>query len=159
MKKYLILLSSLVIIIFGCFLLNNVFFNKSDSDDKENTENLTEESNKKKRNENIDENLVKLIYERGNILDYFDQDNLEYFEILDIINFGYFESKSNIRYMQVNYDFKCKDGTRSCNLLDSRIEYKEDFFSFKIGLDLTDEEYIEINPQIIIHINSDWVST
>lgn len=157
-KKCVIVLYALVIIVLGFILVDKVFLNENDKEEKTSTENLKEESEKKKRNENLDEDLVNLIYEKGNILDYFNQDNLEYFEILNIINFGYFESKSNIRYMQVNYDFKCKDGTRSCNLLEERIDYIE-FFSFQIAIDLNNDKYIEINPEYTIHINSDWIST
>lgn len=150
-------------IIFICIiialLLCALFFYYLNKDKVLHDEKINEDSSEKYFTPKEQE-IMTLIYNKLNILDYFDKDNLESFEITSFYNYGYFESKSNIRYIQVNYEFTCKDNTYNCNHLDSRIEYREqfyEFFCFFIAIDLNNEEYIEITKVPTRYIYSDWV--
>lgn len=151
-------------IIFICIiialLLCALFFCYLNKDKVLHDEKINEDSSEKYFTPKEQE-IMTLIYNKLNILDYFDKDNLESFEITSFYNYGYFESKSNIRYIQVNYEFTCKDNTYNCNHLDSRIAYRDEytsFFCFHIAIDLNDKDYIEIDPEFTIYFNSDWVS-
>ncbi len=161
-KKKLMYIFSFIIII---IIIGYAIFNKKNSNlniNDLNNDNINENA-ESIDNEILLGNLTKkdaidLIYKKCRVDKCFNYDNLEEFEILDIWNFGYFESKSNIRYFQVNYSFKCADETKNCNLLKYYFEDR-DFYSFKIGLDLYDTEYLEIEPDFSININSDWIAT
>lgn len=148
-KKNIIMIFFMILIsIIGILLY--CLFKKNDSNyvSKENTNIEFNEQEK---------HIIDLVYKRLNILDYFDQNNLEYFDIKSIWVLGYFESSSNIFHLQVNYDYKCKDGTQNCDNTDENAKYDEYIHAFRVKVDLNDSDYIEKVDKFATTINSDWI--
>jgi len=69
--------------------------------------------------------LMDMITEKYKELGYMDQENIETFEILDIVEYGYYQSMPEIKYYQVNFNYTCKDKTENC------ITYKGDYGNTK----------------------------
>jgi len=105
--------------------------------------------------------VVSIIYDKLNIYQYFDNDNLESLKIIKLQPFGYYESEKNILYVLVYYDLKCKDGTYSCNGLYNNKDNNNDsdisFLNFMIKVDVENFDYIEKIDRFATHINSDWI--
>ena len=106
-----------------------------------------------------EQKIVNLINNKLDIDKYLVKENLEYFEIINLQKFGYYQSEKNIIYITVYYRLKCIDNTTSCDKLDY---FKEDAieanrpFSFMIKVDIKDYNYIENINSFAAHINSDW---
>lgn len=128
--------------------------------------------NKKEQKDNIVESKIKFnkkeqeivdaIYTKIDKLESFDKSNLESFEIVSLTLYGYYKSKSNVLYIRVEYNSKCKDNTYDCDHLSDNIgkshslEENEPFYFF-VKIDINNYDDIEIIGGISAHINSDWV--
>lgn len=165
-KKYHIII--LIIIILICLFTwvgINVYKYYSSYENKKLEISTNEEKTEPSKISNfndIENKIIDAIYNKLNVYKYFDQDNLETIEITKLISVGYYESEKNIRYIQVVYIPKCKDGTYSCDRLSTNLQYNynvEGPFFFYIKIDMSNYEYIERIDTIAAHINSDWKQT
>ena len=152
----MIVIAVILILTFIIITISKVLQKNSNLDNQDpisDKEEVVEKFNDKEKE------IITLIYDKLNILQYFNQDNLESFHIKKMFEFGYFESKSNVRYMQVNYEFTCSDGSRNCNNLDyTPSSYEFNSYSFMIKIDLDDSSYIEKIPGFATTLDSDWVA-
>lgn len=109
-----------------------------------------------------EQEIVDSIYKKIDKLESFDKINLELFEIISLKLYGYYKSKSNVLYIRVEYNSKCKDSTYNCDHLSDNIgkshslEENEPFYFF-VKIDINNYDDIEIIDGISAHINSDWV--
>ncbi len=154
-KIFWIILSIFLLLIF--VLLYIKFFNikKGEKKSKDNTIEKNIKFNKK------EQEIVDVIYKEFESSDYFDYSNLKLFEIVNLELYGYYESKSNILYIRVEYKSECKDGTYDCDNLAIDKEYSisnNEPFAFFIKIDINNYNYIERIDGISAHINSDWVA-
>lgn len=120
--------------------------------------------NKKEQKDNIVESKIKFNKKEQEIVDaiYTKIDKLESFEIVSLTLYGYYKSKSNVLYIRVEYNSKCKDNTYDCDHLSGRFEKEHSLeenkpFFFFIKIDIDNYDDIEIIDGISAHINSDWV--
>lgn len=155
-NKYILLILVIILSISSVFLIFKLR-NKEVSYNVFNNETSYATFNEK------EQKIADLIYNKLNIYSYFDTDNFDSFEILNMESYGYYESQSNIKYVKVIYESKCKDGTNDCDELSiyntHNFTPNEDeplFFYVKVDVDTLD--YIEKIDGIAAHINSDWVS-
>lgn len=73
---------------------------------------------------------------------------------------GYYKSKPNILYIQVDYLSECKDGIYACdNLYGGSIEAVEEdgYMTFWIEIDMNTYTILDVMTGISVSINSDWV--
>lgn len=155
-KRFIIIVCIMILLglsgIFLFYILKDSDSNSTDEENQETKESANIEFNEKEKH------IVDLVYNKLNILDYFDQNNLEYFEVKSIWVLGYFKSSSNIFHLQINYDYQCKDGTQNCDNTDERAKYDEFIHAFRVKVDLNDSNYIEMVEKFATTIDSDWTS-
>lgn len=120
---------------------------------------VQEEKEPVKEFNETEKHIIDLVNNKIKILEYFDQDNLEEFKITDIWGDGYYASSDNIWYLQVNYEFKCKDGTIKCNHVRKFLSEDDSLYAFLVKIDLNDRNFIEKINGLSIPFESDWVST
>lgn len=157
MKKIVIVIVVILVSAFTIVAINKVLSKDLKLDNQNNASNneeVVEKFNDKERE------IINLIYDKLDILQYFNQDNLKSFYIKKMFEFGYFESKSNVRYLQVNYEFECSDGTKTCNnLIHPNYINEGNSSAFMIKIDLEDNSYIEKIPGFSTSPDSDWIQT
>lgn len=103
--------------------------------------------------------IIDAMYNKFNIYQYFDEDNLETLEIVYLEKFGYYETESNRLYVTVYYNSKCKDDSYECDKLDRHKEYNISNgkpFDFLIVIDVNTYDYVRKIDGFATNINSDW---
>lgn len=104
----------------------------------------------------LEKKIIDSIYNKSNIYTYFDTNNLESFEIVELQKLGYYQKEKNIIYIIAKYNSSCKDNTYKCDRLDNNKENKP--FSFIIKINTNTFDILEITNNFAAHINSDWVN-
>ena len=146
-----IILASCIIIAIVCYGIING--NKKDYK-KEETKNLavlTDEESIRKND------LKKLIKEKYYEFEYVDESNIKYFEITDLVEYGYYKSKENIRYVQVNVKYTCNEGNDCVSYLVNR-DYKTSYDgTFMVVLD--NDEFVKFQKEENYKKDSGFVET
>lgn len=172
MKKIYIILIVAIVAILSVFLIFK-FTNNKDTKEPDNNEQITENKNvpeavnykdKYYYSSNISEKekkIAKILFDKFEFKKYLDYDNLKSLEITDLHSWGYFESKSNIYYFQINYNITCQDGTYNCdkNLCNHQNYEIDNKYSFLVSIDMNTSEPVDKPSGLSTNINSDWVNT
>lgn len=152
-KNIAIIISALLVLLVVGGIL---FFRTNDNQKRNDVENKNEVYDQFSETE---KNIINLVQTKAKELDYMDENNMKFFEVTDVWGYGYFESKRDIRYVQVNFNFECKDGTNSCITIpgSSYADDVVDFSAMFVEIDLNDDQYLEFCRGISVNINSDFV--
>ncbi|HAB67098.1 MAG TPA: hypothetical protein DCE23_07000 [Firmicutes bacterium] len=172
MKKIYIILIVAIVAILSVFLIFK-FTNNKDTKEPDNNEQITENKNvpeavnykdKYYYSSNLTEGekkISKILFDKFEFNKYLDYDNLKSLEITRILRLGYFESKSNVHYFQINYNITCQDGSYDCDkkLCNHQIDELANKYFFLVAIDMNTSEPVEKPSGLSTNINSDWVST
>lgn len=106
--------------------------------------------------------LIDLIKEKYAEQGYLDTAKVKRFNVLKIIDSGYYKSKPNVHYYQIDLDLMCKDGSLDCftRKNENYPEIEEEFgYNASIWVVLDNDEFVEFRDGITIWIYSDFVQT
>lgn len=167
LKKNVLIYIIIIVLIFVIALffinakynVNKQLNSNTELNDRELDNNIESTDEEAKFNEK-ETKIIDAIYNKFNVLSYFDNSNLKSFEIISLENYGYYESESNVIYIKVHYKIACNDETYDCDNLgrykDINGSPENPYFFIKIDMNTYDS--IEKINGISAHINSDWVS-
>lgn len=111
---------------------------------------------------NTEQKIIDAIDKKSNIYHYFDQTDLKSFKIINLGSIGYYESESDIRYIQVSYISECYSNTYHCDNLSSANKTNietDNYFVFLIKINMNTYDDIEIMNGISVPFLSDWKTT
>lgn len=127
-------------------------------DDKvtEQTTTITTTNKISTRKKKFSEEILNKYTEYGNV----DKENLKSFEIIDILNYGYYASNPDEVYYQVRFNYECKDDTKSCVSLKIKNDYL--YFNeydgyYNLWLIAKNEKVIKFITGVSINMNSNFV--
>lgn len=106
---------------------------------------------KKKFSEEILGEFTKL----GNVY----KDNLKEFNIRKILHTGYYASRPEEKYYQIEFSYECKDGSTNCiklNINDDQLYGEDGYYVFSVIA--KDYKVIKFMAGVSININSNFVS-
>ena len=113
-------------------------------------DNVKEDSERK-------QNLVNLLKEKMIEEEILDEDNLEAFTVIKIMEYGYYKDTPEKKHLQIEFEYSCKDGTEKC------LPEKFKMFGtinddYAIIWAYTDEKEIyELSRGFSVHIDDDYV--
>lgn len=111
-------------------------------------DNVEEDSERK-------QNLVNLLKEKMIEEEILDEDNLETFTVIKIIEYGYYRDTPEKKHIQFHFQYSCKDGTEKClpELFKKFGTINDDYALITA---YTDEKEIYDLSRVSIHINDDY---
>lgn len=99
------------------------------------------------------QNLINLLKEKMLEMEILDEDNLEAFEVLEIMEWGYYKDSPKNKHINFSFNYSCKDGTDKClPELFKKHGHKYDNNTASITA-YTDEIEIYELEHVSIHIN------
>lgn len=149
------------IICFSLFTIKKEHNDSTFSSSTTKTDNTNSNKTNNKQFNDKEKKIIKAIYDNETIKNSFDIGNLKSFEVIKLKSAGYYKSKPNIRYINVDYSSSCKDGTYNCDNLGmnySLLELNESL-TFWIAVDMNTYLIVDVMKGISVSINSDWVAT
>lgn len=129
-----------------------------DKDNKEKTTTTTTKINERKKT--FSEEILNEYIEYGNV----DKDNLKSFDITKILSYGYYASKPDEIYYQVEFKYECKDRTDKCVNLridwdgDYDVLYHDDGIQI-IWIIAKNDKVIKFMNGVTVNINSNFIFT
>ena len=146
-----IVLASCIIIAIVCYGIINSSNKDLKEDNSKEVAVLTNEDNSRK---SLLSNMIK---ERYFEAEYVNEKNIKSFDITDLVEYGYYESKANIRYVQVNVKYSCVDGNDCVTYLvnkDNKTSYDG---TFMVVLD--NDEFVKFQKEEKYKKDSGFIET
>lgn len=156
--RVIFFITCLIIVILVSVIISLIIHNNSN---ERNVKGENETSSKITFNEK-EQKIVDAIYKEPKVLNRFKKDDLKTLEVLNIKSSGYYKSKPDIRYIEVDYVFSCNDGTYDCTyqkgISEADLE-EHGCFTLWIAIDMNNYSIVDVMRGISISANSDWIKT